>query len=75
MHETIRKIMDAVKSDDQIDATNIEMNVKVKIFKRRKFIIINGTINSEEAKQKVQRFAEVEARDDFDIVNELTVKS
>lgn len=75
MHESVQKIMDEIKQDDQIDGSNVQISVKSKILKRRKSIIITGTINSQEEKEKVQRTAEILARDDFDIVNELTVRS
>ncbi len=75
MQEIINKIMEELSADKQIDTSGIEMQVKTRLLQRRKSIVISGYVKSEEAKTKVTEVAELQARDDYDVVNELTVSA
>ena len=54
---------------------DILLEAKAKGFiRRRKFIRIHGTTDSQVSKDKVTRIAEHHVGDNFDVINELNVK-
>jgi hypothetical protein len=67
-------LMDELESDPLIDTKGISIQLRPKGFLRRKKAIhILGTINSEEAKNKVTQIAEKHAGDAYTVINELVV--
>lgn len=68
-------IMDELESDPSIDTRGISIRIKPGgILKRRKAIQISGTVNSEEAKEKVTRIAEKHVGDNYYVINDLVVQ-
>ena len=73
MEEVIKKIMEELANDEMVDTGNLHMEERKKLLRRRKAIAITGTVKTEEAKAKVTRVAQIHARDNFDVLDELTV--
>jgi hypothetical protein len=75
MSDVISMIRRDITDDDSIKSRDIILEAKAKgLVKRRRFIRIHGSVNSQLAKDKVTRIAEHHAGDNYDIVNELSVK-
>jgi hypothetical protein len=75
MSDVIDMIQRDIQDDDSIKSHDIMLEAKAKGFiRRRRFIRIHGTIDSQLAKDKASRIAERHAGDNFDIVNELVIK-
>ncbi len=75
MSDVIDMIQRDIEDDDSIKSHDIMLETKAQGFiRRRKFIRIHGSTDSQLAKDKVTRIAERHAGDNFGIVNELAVK-
>jgi osmotically-inducible protein OsmY len=75
MSEITDTIMRDIEADASIKAHTISIEVDAKGFlKRRRIIRLVGTVHSEASKEKASWIAEHHAGDNYDVVNELTIK-
>ena len=75
MSDVIDMIQRDIEDDDSIKSHDIMLETKAQGFiRKRKFIHIHGSTDSQLAKDKVTRIAKRHAGDNFNIVNELAVK-
>lgn len=75
MSDVISMIQRDIEDDFTIKSHDILLEAKAKGFiRRRKFIRIHGSTDSQLAKDKATRIAEHHAGDNFDVINELIVK-
>lgn len=76
MSDVERFIMADVENEPGIDAGKIGLEIKrgKGLLNRRKVLHIFGTVDSEEAKRRVQRIAEKQVGDRYDLSNDLKVK-
>ncbi len=75
MSDIIRMIMRDVEDDPSIKSHDISYEAHSKgLFRKRRFIRIFGSTDSELSKGKVQRVAEHHSGDNYDVVNELAVR-
>jgi hypothetical protein len=75
MSDVINMIMRDIEDDPSIKSHDIALDAKSKGFlRRRRFIRITGAVNSDLSVSKVEKIAQHHAGDNYDVVNELTVK-
>ncbi len=75
MSDVINMIQRDIQDDGSIKSHDIMLEAKAKgLIKRRKFIRIHGSADSQLSIDKVTRIAEHHAGDNYDIINELVVK-
>ncbi len=68
-------IMRNIEEDNSINARGVKVELVSRgVLKRRKSVRLFGTVDSESQKQKVKRIAEHYKGDQYDIIDELTVK-
>ena len=68
-------IMRNIEEDNSINSRGVNVELVSRgVLKRRKSVRLFGTVDSESQRQKVKRIAEHHAGDQYDIIDELTVK-
>jgi len=68
-------IMRYIEEDNSINARGVNVELVSRGFlKRRKSVRLFGTVDSESQRQKVKRIVEHHTGDQYDILDELTVK-
>ena len=73
MTDLDRIIMDEIESYG-VKATGIGIEIKTKgVFKKKKFLHVFGVVNSDEAKETVDRVVKKHSGDSYEIVDELKV--
>jgi hypothetical protein len=68
-------IMRDIESDPTIDSKGITIDIQAKGFRRRKKIRLIGSVNSEIDMKKVIRKVEHFAGDNYDVENDLIIKT
>jgi osmotically-inducible protein OsmY len=69
-------VMRVIETDPTIDSTDVVIEVKTTGFlKKRKIIYLTGSVKSETEKKKATQVVAHFAGDNYDVVNDLTVKS
>ena len=75
MSDITDMIMRDIEADVSIKTHTISIETDSKGFlRRRKILRLVGTVHSEASKEKASRIAEHHAGDNYDVVNELTIK-
>ena len=76
MSDVERFIMADLENEPGVDAGKIGLEIKrgKGLFNRRKVLHVFGTVDSEDAKQRIQRIAEKQVGDRYDLSNDLKVK-
>ena len=75
METVLQLIMRGIEDDNSINARRVKIELVSRgVLKRRKSVRLFGTVDSESQRQKVKRIAEHHAGDQYDIIDELTVK-
>jgi hypothetical protein len=75
MSDIQNMILREIADDISIHAHDIALDIKAKGFpRRRKYITIHGSVQSEHEIKKVTQIAEHHAGDNYTVINELHVK-
>jgi len=68
-------VLDHIQNEPALSKDSIGVEVKAGgLFHRRKTLHLYGSVHSKAEKERVERIAEKEGGDNYDIVNDITVK-
>ena len=75
MKTVLELIMRGIEDDSSINARGVKVELVSRgVLKMRKSVRLFGTVDSESQRQKVKRIAEHHTGDQYDVLDELTVK-
>ncbi len=76
MDRVVELILRDIEDDNSINAHGVNVELSGKGFlKKKKSVRLLGSVNSKIEKEKVKRIAEHHAGDQYQVLDELTVKS
>ncbi len=75
MPEIEHVVLDHIQNEPALSHDSIGVEVKAGgLFHRRKTLHLYGSVHSKAEKERAERIAEKEGGDNYDIVNDITVK-
>lgn len=75
MPDIERVVLDHIQNEPALSKDTIGVEVQSSgLFRRRKRLHLYGSVHSQAEKERAERIAEKEGGDNYDVVNDLTIK-